>query len=162
MKAKQSIAAFAAGLLALGGAAMPLGASAGIFDGITYGYEATYSVGYGPGTSMCPPYEYNYYSCPSGIGGLFGAQPGYGGYGSSYGAGYGYASPYQQYYTSYQMPQYQYYPQQYNAYNMPQQQHAYYPQQDYYYQYQPNYNYEYYDHPVYAPAIGSPIIYYSS
>src|SRR4051812_46229417 len=43
----------------------------------------TYTVSYGQGLAMCPTAATNYYSCPSGVGGVFGAG-GWGGYSSSY------------------------------------------------------------------------------
>ena len=150
MKYTNTIAATVAGLstLTLG---LPLVASASIFDQMYSG--STYSVGYGPGTSMCPsPYD-NYYSCPSGIGGLFGAQTGYGGGYGSYGTGYGgsgdgYAPSYQQSYH----PSYQYYPPP-TYYPQQQQQYAYYPQQQYYQQPSYNYSYGYYPQTIYGPVI---------
>src|SRR3989344_4868566 len=115
-------------------AAMPLAANAGIFDGLSYG--ATY---YTSNANTCPAYDYPYYSCPSGIGGIFGAPTGYGGGYGSYGSGYGYAPSHQPPYYSpyqYQQPQHQYYQPSYS------------------------YGYDYYDQLVYAPSIGSPVIYY--
>ena len=139
-------------------AAMPFVASAGIFDGLSYG--ATY---YTSNANTCPAYDYPYYSCPSGIGGIFGAPTGYGGGYGSYGSGYGYAPSHQPPYYSpyqYQQPQHPYYPPQQAYYYPPQQYAYYYPSQQYYYQPSYSYGYDYYDQLVYAPSIGSPVIYY--
>ncbi len=141
MSKRIAATAVALSTLILGG--MPFIASAGIFDSMYNG--STYYVS---DAGTCPSYYANYNSCPSGIGGIFGAPAngyGGGGYSSSYGSGYGYQP------MTYNQPSY-YMPQQYNYYQP-------------YYQptYQPSYQQGYsYGYPLYnyIPSIGSPVIYY--
>lgn len=152
MQYRPYIAGVLAGFASLAFGALPTIANAGIFDGVSYG--ARYYVS---DAGTCPAYEYPYYSCPSGIGGLFGAQPGYSGgvyggsYSLSYRVGYGYAPAYEPYYAYYPSPQYQYYPPQQTYFN---------PQPQYYG------GYDYYDYGNYGPqqyyvsSIGSPVIYF--
>ena len=152
MTLKRNIAAVAALVASLGIAGAPFVASAGIFDGLSYGDNSYYYVS---DAGVYPPYNsVGYPPAPSGCGGLFGAQCQSNGYG-----GYDYNNA--PYYVSYQQPQY-YAPQQYNAYPYNRPQYAYYPQQQqqqYYYP-QQNYYYGYDSQYYYMPTIGSNIIYY--